>query len=53
MSPKFASLVEAALEAGPASPFRMGRFRSERQRLGARSADQGQMDGPTKARPRV
>ena len=53
MSPRFASLVEAALEAGSASPFRMRRFRPERQRLGARSPERGQMDGPAKARPRV
>lgn len=53
MSPRFASLVEAALEAGSASPFRMRRFRPERQPLGARSPEQGQIDGPAKARPRV
>jgi glycosyltransferase involved in cell wall biosynthesis len=53
MSPKFASLVEAALDAGPVSPFRVGRFRSQRRRLRAPSPDQSQMGGPAKVRPRV
>lgn len=53
MSPRFASLVEAALDAGSAFPFRIGRSRSERQRPGAHSSEQGRMDGPPRARPRV
>jgi len=53
MSPRFASLIEAALDAGSASPFRTGRCRSQWQRPAADSPEQGRMDGLAEARPRV
>lgn len=52
MSPRFVSLVEAALDAGSTSPLRIGRWRPEGQRSGARSP-QGRTDGSAKVRPRV